>query len=45
MPYIKREMAKVEVLQAAIDTPQEYARLGKVCGGEVQSLLRPKRRN
>ena len=40
MPYIKRELAKVEVLQAAIDTPQEYARLGKVCAGEVQSLLR-----
>lgn len=40
MPYIKREMAKVEILQAAIDTPQEYARLGKVCAGEVQSLLR-----
>ena len=40
MPYIKREMEKVEVLQAAIDTPQEYARLGKVCAGEVQSLLR-----
>jgi hypothetical protein len=45
MPYIKGEMAKVEVLQAAIDTPQEYARLGKVCAGEVQSLLRPARRN
>jgi len=41
MPYIKSEMAKVEGLQAAIDSPQEYARLGKVCGGEVQSLLRP----
>jgi len=40
MPYIQREMAKVEVLQAAIDTPHEYARLGKVCAGEVQSLLR-----
>lgn len=40
MPYIKREMEKVEALQAAIDTPQEYARLGKVCAGEVQSLLR-----
>lgn len=40
MPYIKREMEKIEVLQAAIDTPQEYARLGKVCAGEVQSLLR-----
>ena len=44
MPYIKREMAGVEVLQAAIDTPQEYARLGKVCAGEVQSLLRPARK-
>lgn len=41
MPYIKSEMAKVEALQAAIDSPQEYARLGKVCGGEVQSLLGP----
>ncbi|RZJ84239.1 MAG: hypothetical protein EOO64_04360, partial [Massilia sp.] len=41
MPYIKSEMAKVEALQAAIDSPQEYARLGKVCGGEVQSLIRP----
>jgi len=39
MPYIKREMEKVEILQAAIDTPQEYTRLGKVCAGEVQSLL------
>jgi hypothetical protein len=43
MPYIKSEMAKVEALQAAIDSPQEYARLGKVCGGEVQSLIRPVR--
>ncbi|MET0981117.1 MAG: hypothetical protein ABWY02_03390 [Telluria sp.] len=46
MPFIKRELAKVELLQASIDTPQEYARLGKVCAGEVQSLIRPaKRRN
>lgn len=41
MPFVKSEMAKVEGLQAAIDTPQEYARLGKVCAGEVQSLIRP----
>jgi hypothetical protein len=26
-------------VQARIDSPQEYARLGKVCRGEVQSLL------
>jgi len=45
MPFIKREMAGVEVLQAAIDTPQEYARLGKVCAGEVKSLLTPARRS
>jgi len=44
MPFIKKEMAKVEKLQAAIDTPQEYARLGKVCAGEVQSLIRPAKR-
>jgi len=45
MPYMKNEMTKVEALQAAIDSPQEYARLGKVCGGEVQLLLRPPRRS
>lgn len=44
MQFIKNEMAKVEILQAAIDTPQEYARLGKVCAGEVQSLIRPAKR-
>ncbi|WP_243491558.1 hypothetical protein [Massilia violaceinigra] len=45
MTYIKNEMAKVEILQAAIDTPQEYARLSKVCKGEVQSLIRPAKRH
>ena len=44
MPFIKAEMSKVERLQAAIDTPIEYARLGKVCAGEVQSLIRPAKR-
>jgi hypothetical protein len=39
MRFIKGEMEKVEALQAAIDTAQEYGRLGKVCGGEVQSLI------
>jgi len=39
MPYIKAEMAQVEIVQARIDSPQEYARLGKVCRGEVQSML------
>ena len=45
MPYIKNEMGKVEQLQAAIDSPQEYARLSKVCKGEVQLLIGPPKRN
>jgi hypothetical protein len=44
MPYIRAEMAKVEVLQLAIDSPKEYARLSKVCKGEVQSLIGPANR-
>lgn len=44
MPYIKAEMAQVEVVQQRIDSPQEYARLGKVCRGEVQSLIAPARK-
>ena len=44
MPYIKNEMGKVEQLQAAIDSPQEYARLSKVCKGEVQLLIGPQKR-
>ena len=39
LPYIKAEMRKVEILQAAIDSPQEYARLGKACNGEIQNIL------
>ncbi|WLI87500.1 hypothetical protein Q4S45_12155 [Massilia sp. R2A-15] len=41
MPYIKNELDRVEQLQAEIDSPQEYARLSRVCKGEVQSLIRP----
>ncbi|WP_035827824.1 membrane protein [Janthinobacterium sp. RA13] len=39
LPYVKAEMRKVEALQAAIDSPQEYARLGKACKGEIQNIL------
>jgi hypothetical protein len=39
MPYMKRELGRVEVQQAAIDTPEEYARLSRVCKGDVQSLI------
>jgi hypothetical protein len=45
LPYIKDEMIKVERLQGAIDSPQEYARLSKVCKGEVQLLIGPPKRN
>jgi hypothetical protein len=44
MPYIKAEMARIEHMQAAIDSPGEYARLSKVCQGEVQSLIGSTRR-
>jgi len=45
MPYIKAEMGRVERLQAEIDSPREYARLSKVCQGEVQSLIGSTRRS
>lgn len=45
LAFIKAELEKVEPLQAAIDSPAEYARLGKVCGGEVQSLIVAAKRN
>jgi hypothetical protein len=44
LSYIKAEMAKVEVLQEAIDSPVEYARLGKACNGEIQKVLNRTRR-
>jgi hypothetical protein len=39
MAFIQGELNKVEERQALIDTAQEYARLGKVCGGEVPKIL------
>ena len=39
MPWMKREMLKVETQQAAIDTPGEYMRLSRICKGEVQSII------
>lgn len=44
VPYIKRELTRVEIAQARIDTPEEYARLSRVCKGEVQSLIGPAKR-
>jgi hypothetical protein len=45
MPFIKGEMARAKAPQAGIDSPSEYARLGKLCQGEVQSLIRSTRRS
>lgn len=39
IPFFTKELTKVEALQARIDTPEEYARLSRVCKGEVQSLI------
>jgi hypothetical protein len=41
MPYMKRELEAAEAKQAGIDSPEEYARLSRVCQGEVQSLIGP----
>jgi hypothetical protein len=41
MPYIKNQLERGEQLQSEIDSPQEYARLSKVCKGEVQFLIGP----
>ncbi len=41
IPYMTRLVDEVELLQAAIDTPQEIDRLSRVCKGEVQSLIGP----
>lgn len=40
LPYIKREIARVEAAQALIDTPEEYARVAEACQGEIKSRLR-----
>jgi hypothetical protein len=39
IPYLTKELTRVESLQALIDTPEEYARLSRVCEGAVQSLI------
>lgn len=40
MPYIKREIGRVESAQALIDTPEEYTRVSESCNGELQKLAR-----
>lgn len=43
VPYLTGELTRVEAKQQAIDTPEEYLRLSRVCAGDVQSLLRSAR--
>ena len=40
VPFVKREINKVDAAQALIDTPEEYARVAASCGGEVRRLTR-----
>ncbi len=40
MPYIKQRIASAESAQKLIDTPQEYARVGNSCHGEIKRLIR-----
>ena len=40
MPYIQREIERVESAQALIDTPEEYARVGESCNGEIKRVTR-----
>jgi len=40
-PYFDAQMKKADQAHDAIDTPQEYARLSRVCQGEVQSFIAP----
>jgi hypothetical protein len=39
LPYITREIERVKVAQALIDTPEEYARITESCGGEIKNQL------
>ena len=40
IPYITREMQRVESAQALIDTPEEYARVADACNGEIKRIIR-----
>lgn len=37
--YVEREIARVEVAQALIDTPEEYARVANSCDGEIKRRI------
>jgi hypothetical protein len=39
LPYVQREIAKVEAAQALIDTAEEYERVANACDGEIKKRL------
>ena len=41
IPYVQREIAKVEAAQALIDTAEEYDRVANACDGEISKRLKP----
>lgn len=40
LPYIKREIGRVDAAQALIDTPAEYERVANSCNGEIKQATR-----
>lgn len=40
LPYIQREINRVDADQALVDTPEEYARVANSCAGEIKRLTR-----
>ena len=40
LPYVQREIRRVEEAQALIDTPEEYERITKACNGEISQRIR-----
>jgi len=40
LPFIKREIERVESAQRLIDTPEEYTRVSGACGGEIERVVR-----
>ncbi|MBS1138621.1 MAG: hypothetical protein H6R13_74 [Proteobacteria bacterium] len=40
LPYVQREIQKVEAAQALIDTSEEYERVADACDGEIKKRLR-----
>lgn len=40
IPYVQREIGKVEAAQALIDTTEEYERVANACDGEISKRLK-----